>query len=274
MNHRAAPRPWVILLAILVLSVPFFVLGTLSNVRFMPGLPLSALMFLCTAAVAFWVAWRTGGLAGMRTLLGRVFDARRARPWTWNLVAALVFPAVLLVEYAVMLAANMPLPSPQIPWLQAPVLFALLFVGAACEEVAWSATLLEPVQERVGALGAGLLIGAFAALWHLIPFWQAHPSVSWVLGQFLFTVAFRIVLAWIYNVSGYSLFAAVVCHAAYNTAWQLFPNQGSGYSPWITAAITWVVVGVVVTIFGSRTLGSRTLGSRTLAGRHPTEVSN
>jgi len=154
MDRREAPRPRVILLVISVLSVPFLVLGSLSSARLLPGLPLSALMFLCTAAAAFWVAWRTGGLLGMRRLLGRVFDARRARPWTWHLVGALVFPVVLLVEYAIMTAARLPLPAPQLERLQAPVLFAVLFVAAACEEVVWSATLLGPLQTRYGALGA------------------------------------------------------------------------------------------------------------------------
>ena len=88
-----------------------------------------------------------------------------------------------------------------------------------------------PLQGRYGAFGAGLVIGVVAAVWHVIPFAQVHPSVAWILGQCLFTVAFRVVIAWIYSVSGRSLFAAVVCHAAYNTAWQLFPNQGSGLQP-------------------------------------------
>jgi membrane protease YdiL (CAAX protease family) len=179
------------------------------------------------------------------------------------LLSALMFPAVLLVEYAVMVASRMPLPAPQVQWLQAPVLFALLFVPAFCEEVTWSATLLEPLQARYGALGTGLLIGGFGAAWHVIPFAQANPSVSWVFGQCVFTVGFRVVVAWIYNVSGHSLVAAVVCHTAYNTAWQLFPNQDSGYDPWITAALTWFVV-VVVSIFGAWTL----------AGRHPTSASS
>jgi uncharacterized protein len=257
MSHHAAPRPWVLLLSILVLSIPFLVLGSLSSARLLPGLPLSALMFLCTAAVALWAAWRTRGLAGIGALLGRVFDARRARPWTWHLVSALVFPAVLLAEYAIMRAAHMPLPAPQVAWLQAPLLFVVLFLAAACEEVAWSATLLEPLQTRYGALGAGLLLGAFAAVWHIIPFAQANSSVSWVIGQCVFTVGFRVVVAWIYDVSGHSLFDAVVCHACYNLAWQLFPNQGSGYNPWITAGLTWVVVVVVVAVFGARTLAGR-----------------
>jgi membrane protease YdiL (CAAX protease family) len=262
MNRNAVPRPWVIFLAIFVLTVPFIVLGLSSSARVLPGIPLSGFAFLCIAAVAFWAAWRTGGLAGMRALLGRVFDARRAKPWTWHLVAVLVFPALLLLEYAIMRVTQMPLPAPRVMWLQSPLLFVAFFVGAACEEVAWSATLLEPLQARYGALVAALLIGVFGVVLHVVPFVQANSSVSWVVGQCLFIVAFRVVVAWIYNVSGHSLFSAVLCHAAYNTAWQLFPNQGSGYNPWITAGLTFVVVVVVVAVFGARTL----------AGRHPSSA--
>lgn len=247
----------MLFLAIFVLSVPLLVLGSLSNARLLPGLPLSALMFVCTAAVAFWVAYRTGGWLGMRALLGRVFDADRKKPWTWYLVSVLVLPTVLVIAYVIMRVAHMPLPVPEVAWLQAPLLFALFFVGAAGEEVAWSATLLEPLQAHYGALAASLSIGVVGAAWHVIPFAQVHPSVAWVFGQCLFTVAFRVVIAWIYNVSGRSLFAAVLCHTAYNTAWQLFPNQTSGYNPWIAAALTWVAVVGVVAVYGARTLSGR-----------------
>lgn len=264
MNHHAAPRPWVICLTIFVLCVPLIVLGLQSSARVLPGIPLSGFAFLCIAAVAFWAAWQTDGLAGMRTLLGRIFDARRARPWTWLVVSALLFPTLLLLEYVLMRVTNMPLPAPQVAWLQAPLLFMPFFIGAACEEVAWSATLLEPLQVRYGALGAALRIGVFGVVLHVIPFAQANPSTSWVVSQCLFIIELRIVLAWVYNVSRHSLFAAVVCHAGYNTAWQLFPNHGSGYNPWIAAALTGVVVAVVVTIFGAWTL----------AGRQPTSTSS
>jgi len=113
MNRRAALSPWVVFLAIFLLSMPLLVLGSLSNTRLMPGLPLSARMFVCTATVAFGVAYRTGGWAGMRALLGRTFDAYRPKPWMWYLVGVLVLPAVLVLEYVIMRVAHMPLPSPQ-----------------------------------------------------------------------------------------------------------------------------------------------------------------
>jgi len=257
MERSAFPRARVIFLAIFLLSVPLLVLGSLSDARLMPGLPVSALMFVCTAVVAFWVAWRSGGTAAMRALFGRLIAIRCARHWTWHVVSALLFPGVLGFAYAVMRGAHMSLPLPHVAWFQAPVLFALFFVAASGEEIAWSATLLEPLQEQHGALGAGLAIGVFSAVWHVIPFYQVHPSASWILGQCLFIVAFRVLIAWLYNVSGHSLFASVVCHASFNTAWQLFPNQGSGYDPWIAAAITWTIALGVVAVYGASTLSGR-----------------
>jgi membrane protease YdiL (CAAX protease family) len=248
---------WWLFLAVFALTVPFWVLGSLTDARLMPGLPLSALMFLCTATVAGAFAYRSSGPAGLRGLLGRVVDFRRTVPWTWHLVSLLLMPGVLLLEYVIMRAAHLPLPLPQVAWGQTPLLMALFFGAAACEELAWSATALEPLQRRYGALVAGLIIGVVWGVWHLIPFAQGNPSALWVLGQFLFTVAFRVVLVWLYNVAGRSLFTAVVCHAAYNVAWQLFPNQGSGYNPWITAGLTAAVALIVAIAFSLRTVGLR-----------------
>ncbi|HTO70834.1 MAG TPA: CPBP family intramembrane glutamic endopeptidase [Myxococcota bacterium] len=252
MDQRSIPSPRLLVLALFLLSAPLYVLGSASTARLLPGLPLSALMFLLTATVALWAAWRAGGRIGASALLCRVFDARRANPLTWQLVAIFVMPAVLLVEYLLMLWIRQPLPTPDVGWQRVPLLFGLFFVAAACEELFWSATLLEPLEERLGALSAGLLIGTVWALWHVIPFAQANPSISWVLGQCLFTVGFRVLLVWVYDAAGRSLMAATLCHAAYNTAWQSFPNQGSGYDPWIAAVLTWLVVAVIVTSLGTR----------------------
>jgi membrane protein implicated in regulation of membrane protease activity len=75
---------------------------------------------------------------------------------------------------------------------------------------------------------------------------------------------FKVVLVCLYDASAGSLFAAIIGHAAYNTAWQLFPNQGSGYDPWLTAALTMVVVVFAVAVFGARML----------TRRHPARGSN
>jgi uncharacterized protein len=249
--------PWTFFLAVFALSVPLWVLGELTTARLMPGLPVSALMFLCTAVMACVFSVRTSRGHAVKGLLARSFDFGRIKSKIWLLPTVLLMPGVLLASYAIMRVAHVPLPVPEVSWTLAPVLFLLFFVAAAGEELAWSATVLDPLQSRVGALRAALIIGVVWALWHAVPFSQVHPSASWISGQCLFTVAFRVVLVWLYNNSGRSTFATIVAHAMYNVSWQLFPNRGSNYNPWIVAAIAGVVALIITLVWGAQTLSGR-----------------
>ncbi|KAE8766163.1 hypothetical protein [Georgenia thermotolerans] len=75
-----------------------------------------------------------------------------------------------------------------------------------------------------------------------------------MLGQCLFTVALRVLLAWIYNNTGPGVLAVVACQASSNVAWSLFPNHGSHYDPVVTGLLTAAVALGVVLRFGGRTL--------------------
>jgi len=247
MQSRTTP-PWVILLGILALSAPLMIAGSLTSARLLPGLPVSALMFVATALVASWVAYRADGRAGLKRLALATVDAGRIRPWAWYAISLVVFPVVIIAQSLLVSAAGAAA-GVDIAWRTVPVLFVLLLVAATGEEVAWS---------------AALLIGLFVAFWHVVPFFQAHSSASWVLGQCAFTVGFRVVVTWVYVGGRRSVLAASICHAAYNTAWQLMPDPVWGYNPWVVAGLTWVVVGVLVAVFGARTL----------SGPHPTSTSS
>lgn len=253
--------PWTFFLAVFAVSVPFWVLGGLTSARLMPGLPLSALMFICTAFIACVYAANTGGTGAVRRLLARSFDFRRIGSAVWFIPSLLLMPGVLAASYAIMQVAQLPLPVPAVPWSLAPALLLLFFLAAVGEELAWSATVLDPLQSRFGALRAALIIGVIWAAWHVIPLTQAHPSMSWVLGQCLSTVAFRVVLVWLYNNTGRSVFAVSMCHATFNLAWQLFPNRGSHYDPWITGPVTGFVALIVTFGWGTTTLSRRAFSS-------------
>lgn len=245
-SHRQTWFPWSFFALIFALSAPLWLLDAFAEIELMPGLPLSALMVFSAAAAACIFAYRHGGPGAVRSLLARCVDFRRIPSPVWYVAAVLLMPGVLAASYVVMRLAGMPLPDPQIPWSAAPALLLLFLVAAACEELAWSATALEPLQWRWGALRAALVIGIVGALWHVIPFVQAGNTATWIAGQMLFTVVFRGVIVWLYNHAGGSVFAAIVCHATYNLAWQLFPNRGSGYNPWVTGVVTAVVLAVLV----------------------------
>jgi hypothetical protein len=54
------------------------------------------------------------------------------------------------------------------------------------------------------------------AIWHGVPLVQASQSPAWIAWWCLYTVAARILIVWLYNNAGKSVFAAAVFHAMMN----------------------------------------------------------
>lgn len=164
-------------------------------------------------------------------------------------------PAIMLLSYLAMRLIERPLPEPQIPFLEIPLFFALFFIPAVCEEAGWMGYAFEPIQNKVGASRAGILIGFVWGMWHFIGwYFQTHNTLTWTAGQFISTVALRIIIVWLYNNTGKSVFAAVLFHDMMNVSEFLFPNYGSHYDPVITGVITAIVTVFVTFLWGPKTL--------------------
>ncbi len=149
---------------------------------------------------------------------------------------------------------GLPLPTPQFPVLAAPVMFLAFFVAALGEELGWSGYAIDPMQDRWNALQASILLGLVWATWHIVPLVQAHRSPAWIAWWCLFTVASRVLIVWLYNNTGKSVFAAALYHDISNVSWQLFPNYGSHYDPRISGLIIAFAAAIVTVVWGPRTL--------------------
>lgn len=215
------------------LSLPLWWLGSATGARLLPGLPVSGLMAFCPALAALVLARREGTA---RALLARLVDARAAGAG-WLAFALVAMPAVALLAWLWKTAAGDPLPPPDLPWALAPLLFLAFLAAALGEELGWTGFVLDPLRARLGALGAALLIGAVWAVWHLVPFLQAGRAADWIAWQMLKTVAARVVMVWLHQRGGRSVFVVAVFHAASNLSWMMFPNLGSHYDPRATALI-------------------------------------
>lgn len=112
----------------------------------------------------------------------------------------------------------------------------------------------DPLQDRWGALKASLLLGTVGALWHVVPLVQAHHGAAWIAWKCLETLAARVLIVWLYNNTGESLFAAVLFHALSNVGVALFPNGGSHYDPAVAGVLTAIAAGTVAFLWGARTL--------------------
>ncbi len=133
-------------------------------------------------------------------------------------------------------------------------LTAVFFAGALCEELDWSGYVLDPLQDRWGAWRAGLILGSVWVVWHILPLLQAHRPPAFIAWWSLGTLADRLIMVWLYNRTGRSVFAMALYHAMENVTWQLFPIDGSYYDPRVSGLITAAVATAVVafSLFGAR----------------------
>jgi membrane protease YdiL (CAAX protease family) len=238
---------------VLVLTIPFWLFGG-AKLPIPVDLPVSALASFNPLIAALILAYRRDGSRGSKALLRKALDYKRIKHKLWYLPILFLNPLIMVLSYAVMRWADLPLPDPQIPWLMAPVFFLAFFIAAIGEELGWMGFAFDPMQNRWGALKASLILGLVWALFHLIPDLQNGQTTTWILWQRLGTIATRVLIVWIYNNTGKSVFSAIVYHAMYNVSWALFPNYGSHYDPFVTSMITFLVTGIILFGWGSKTL--------------------
>ena len=236
------------------LSLPFWVAGALTNFQLLPGVPVSALGLLCMVGAACMLVYRENGFAGVRELLKRSFDFKRVGAKIWYLPTILLMPAIMLLAFVAQRLMGVPVPNPQFSFATPFILFAVFFIAAIGEELGWMGYAIDPLQARYGALGGALLLGGVWAVWHFIPLLSAQRSLAWIAWWALGTVAMRVIITWLYNNTGRSVFIAVIFHTMFNLTWQLFPIDGSFYDPRVTSLIMAGVALVVVIVSGPGTL--------------------
>jgi membrane protease YdiL (CAAX protease family) len=260
MNPRnpAGKSPWAFLALVFALSLPFWVIGAVSGdllQRLIPiKLPISALMFVSPVIAASILTYRESGPGGVRELLERSVDhARIGRP-IWYAPMLLLWPGMMVLAYGLMATTGAALPEPQLPILMVPVFFVVFFFGAVCEEVGWQGFAYDRLRGRRNALEAGIILGAAWGALHIVPFMQIPQPPGWVVWQCLGMIPFRVLIVWLYNNTGSSVFAAIVFHATANVSQFLFPDYGSHYDPFYAFLIMAVVATAVVFVWGPETL--------------------
>lgn len=227
------------------LSVPLWILGGVTQRQLAPGLPLSALMTVCPLAAATALAYQREGGAGVCALLCRAGDARRMPTPLWYLPILLLNPGVAITTYGLLRARGVAVPRFTVSAGGALGLSAVFALAAVGEEVGWSGYALDPLIARWGPPGAGLVLGAVWAAWHLIPYRQAGRSWEWIGWQCLKTVASRVLTVWIYTGAGKSVWATILFHASDNLSVFLFPRFGSHYDPRLTGLILTALAAAV-----------------------------
>ncbi len=235
---------------VFVLSIPFWLAGAMSDLQLMPGLSVSALMAFCPMAAALILVHREGGSAGVTKLLRRSFDFKRIRAKRWYIPVLLLMASVNAAVYGLMRWLDMPLPAPQIAVPAAALMLVAFFVLALGEELGWSGYITDSLQQRCSALQTGLLLGLVAALWHLPALLLMHRSPSWIAWWFLYAMAARILIVWLYNNMGQSVFAVALFHATLNLSYVVFPVNGSHFDMGLGGPVMALTAALVILVWG------------------------
>lgn len=114
----------------------------------------------------------------------------------------------------------------------------------------------DPMQQSVGALRAALILGMIWAFWHLPFFVFLMQDLLVLFAQVLTLVGIRVIVAWIFNNTGYSVFAAILIHAVDNTALVTLPEIKAVF-PWgsvLHGGLILFTAFVVIFLWGSKTL--------------------
>ena len=250
-RHRSLTKYFLLVFA---LSIPFWLIGAATDLQLMPGLSTSALMAFSPMVAALILVYRENKTRGVTELLRRSFDFRRIKAKRWYVPVLLLMPGVSVVVYGLMRWLDMPLPTPQISALPALLMFLAFFVGALGEELGWSGYALDPMQDRWSALRAGTALGVVAIVWHLVPLLALQRSPTWIAWWCLYAVAARILIVWLYNNTGKSVFAVALFHATLNLSFFLFPNSGSHFDIRLGGLVMAFAAAVVCVVWGPRTL--------------------
>jgi uncharacterized protein len=240
-------------------------------------LPLTVVQTLATvlglAVPAFLVTAATGGKEGVRDLLSQLLRWRVGV--RWYLIAIFGLPVTMLLA-AIPFLGVAPLEALAQKW---GLIFTVFLPGVILpflhtnlwEELGWTGYLQSTLQERRGPLLASVMVAPVFALFHLPAYFVAgwivdeHTPLSQlpnVLVEYVgvvavFSIFFRILAIWLYNVTGRSVLLVGLFHSSFNmvSRQELMPEYVAGLDSGLLVFAVVPVLAVVVVVFTWGRLG-------------------
>lgn len=262
-NNRSLKNFFLLLFA---LSIPLWIVGSISEVQIFPGFNLYQLSLAMPMVTALILIYRESGKAGVIALLKRTYDFRLIKAKVWFIPMLLIYPSMGFVAYLILRYSGTSIPEPQFSWAIVFAFIAIFFMTYG-EELGWTGYAIDTMQQRWSALKAGIVLGLVWAGVHVPIFFINGYSFEWIFWHALYTVAGRILFVWIYNNAGKSLFAMALMHSTFGLFWSLWPADNmhqvvAFYDPRLMAFIALSYVVIVTLLWGSRTLAQYRYTSR------------
>ena len=260
-NTKSADNSLVTFFALtFLLSLPFYILCALAYLSIIGNpdtVPIYIALFTITPiASASILTFRRHGSLGLKELLWKTFDFKRITKKRWYIAIFLLPPFIFLLALMWIGLSGASVPPALAPLVALPAVILFFFILAAGEEVGWMGYAYEPMQAKGSALRAALLLGIVWALWHLPFFVFMMPDPFLLIPQILSLVGIRILIVWIFNNTGKSVFAAILFHAVDNAALVTFPEI-MAVKPWgsiVYCGLVMITAIAVIFLWGWRSL--------------------
>ncbi len=212
----------------------------------------------------------TLGKASMVSLLKRYLQWQVG--WQWYLVAFGLMPTLSITgvylyaalthvvpDFSTIMAYKIFGESANLPLFVLP--FFLVDLISNGEEIGWRGYALPRLQANYNALISTLILGVVWGLWHL-PKFLSHFDLVAFAWFMLHTLAFAIILTWLYNNTRGSLLLVSICHAAINTVGIFLPlantTSGENLGAYITVTLLEIAAAVVIIVIAGPVRLSRT----------------
>lgn len=252
---RIIPKNSPLLLFFLLvfgISAIFWSIGAVVE-QLMPGLPgnlpFSSLMVVSPIIAGCYCTYKENRLSGLKELLKRTFDYKKVERRIWYLPTLLLMPTVMGIEYGILRLMQRPIPDTQNSFSMSLGFFFIFSIAAVGEEIGWHGYFIDQMQARWNALSASILLGSVWAIWHIIPMIQMQEPPLWITWQCINIAITRILMVWIYNNAGKSVFMTILFHAMYNVSTLLFT-----YDPFIVTPTLIAVALAISFLWGPKTL--------------------
>ena len=198
----------------------------------------------------------TLGKDGVVALLKRYVQWRVS--WQWYLAAFLLTPSLIVLavyinaalvgispDFGTAMAHKIFGGSATLPLFILP--FFLVDLISNGEEIGWRGYVLPRLQSRYSALTSTLILGVIWGFWHL-PKYLSHwntVSFAWFI---VHTMAYAVILTWLYNSTHGSLLLVAISHASSNTAGVFMPMANTVSSANMSVYIIFVLLEVLTAV--------------------------
>jgi len=134
-------------------------------------------------------------------------------------------------------------------------IFILILGGPLGEEIGWRGFVLARLQKTNSSVKSAMILGVIWAIWHIpLFFLKGSSQYGFPYGIFFVnTIAFSIIIAYVLNKSGESLFLSMLFHGAFNTSLScinIMPQITHTLRPIIIAIfILWIICIIMIRFF-------------------------